>query len=106
MTNMSKSTIIKPDGTTITREWPGNSGPCLEWMQKAVEGYIECLTRTSTKIVFVNEEGRLRRLPTQNYMSMTVFGNVLVMEGEPFVTDEYEPVAGDLDLGEILSEAG
>lgn len=103
---MSKTTIIKPDGSTIVREWPGKSGPSLEWMQKAVEGYIECLTRTDDKLVWVNEEGLLRRLPAQVYQGRPVAGNVLVMEGEPFVTDEYEPVDGDLDLGENLPTTG
>lgn len=75
----------------------------LEALQKAVDGYIECVYLDDRTIMLVNEEGALRGMPQNPIASLLaqqlIFGPALIVgaEGEDF-TDVPEGVTVLLGL--------
>jgi len=68
---MNRTIIIRADDTVEQQDWPTGS-PSLEWLQKAVGGYIETVPFWNTYdddgttrgcVAYCNEEGKLDGLP-------------------------------------------
>lgn len=87
---MTNAKIIKADGTeedfTFEGEFPG-----LEAMQKAVGGYIEVIAIGESKVMVLNEEGKLEGLP-ENDKATTMTRGILspfdVVVGDVIIMDE------------------
>lgn len=79
------STILRFNGT----EEPYVQEPSLEQMQKVVKGYVEVvpIPDSENKVMLVNEEGRLLRLPVNmkasNVAHTVIVGDVLICEKTP-----------------------
>lgn len=56
------ATIIQTDGTEKVVDFPKTDR--LEFMQRAVGGYIEAIRLRGGRVMWVNEEGMLKGLPT------------------------------------------
>jgi len=67
--NMRPS-IIKTDGTSIDYAPQNGTDFTLEELQKAVGGYIEIIQISSTQIMVLNEEGKLKGLPFNRNASL------------------------------------
>ena len=77
------ATLILPDGTE--KEIVPNDGVSfkLEELQGLVEGYIEYIFLPDGRIMVINEEGKIRRLPYNFKASM--YGNEAGIAHEDFV---------------------
>ena len=64
-----RTELYYPDGRVLVREWEPGTRPAYEWLSKAVEGYIELVSRfldggpEDRVQAYANEEGRLRNMP-------------------------------------------
>ena len=67
-----RPSIIKSDGTSIDYAPKNGTDFTLEELQKAVGGFIEIIKISSTQIMVLNEEGKLRGLPV-NYNASLIF---------------------------------
>jgi len=75
---------IKTDGTI--EEVAVDKDNSLKQMQDAVGGYIELIYLSDNKVMVVNEEGLIKRLPYNHTASklagQTIVGNVLTCKGK------------------------
>jgi hypothetical protein len=95
---VKKIYIIQPDGTHTVEEREFN--PELKELQTWVKGYIEhVIVRFNDKkcVAYVNEEGKLRRMPV-NWKATSIFHNEMKKHmGNPLYNDlnrEAEIVGG------------
>ena len=75
------------DEGALILDFPNN----LEGMQKFVDGYIEAIRITENIVLWVNEEGLLKELPFNFYLTNT--------DGEPI-----SPIVGDAFFAGINAE--
>jgi|TARA_B110000858_G_C17763479_1_gene455721 hypothetical protein len=58
--------------------------PDLETIQKIVDGYFTIINTPDNKLMYVNEEGELKKLPVNNEASkmvgFNVYGKVLIVD--------------------------
>ena len=86
-------TVLKTDGTIEIKDiWPKDN--LLPALQEAVGGYIECVFFHEfdrvEKCVLVNEEGRLRGLPTNPFFARYYIGGDVVLMNSADFLDEGE----------------
>lgn len=115
MKRRRRTVIYKTDGTKVARDWEAGTRPDLAWLQRAVGGgLIElCPGARDGKQIYADEEGFLKRLPTNRQIrlpSQPLVGDVVVCYGFPMdegddrhlcpdpgevVTDDDDDVGGD-----------
>ena len=73
------ATVIKPEGSTYELGDPTS----LKVLQGAVEGYLEPVRLSDGRLMYVNEDGRLNRLPPNPAASLLarqdIVGSVVVL---------------------------
>lgn len=74
-----KPSLIKSDGTSIDYAPKNGTDFTLEELQSAVGGFIEIIKISSTQIMVLNEEGKLRGLPI-NYNASLIFAMAGIRE--------------------------
>lgn len=86
---MRKAVIIKSNGTSEVVEMP-SADKELKFLQDAVGGYVQVVTLREGLNIWVNEEGKLNRLPYNNTATIiwsAFFGdNTDIMVGDVIFT--------------------
>jgi hypothetical protein len=67
-------TVVRTDGTQEVTTFEGEEPP-LAWMQEQVGGYIELVASLRPRLVFVNEEARMKGFAV-NELAFEMFGDV------------------------------
>lgn len=65
-----RPSIIKTDGTSVDFAPKNGTDFTLEELQEAVGGYIQIVYISSTQIMVLNEEGKLKGLPYNHGASL------------------------------------
>ncbi len=87
------ATVLKANGECLHVKPKNGNDFSLEEAQKVVGGYVEVIHLSSTQLMIVNEEGKLRKLPFNRQASLIAYmarkadaivGDVLVCDIEQF----------------------
>jgi len=90
ITRIAPAMLYKADGTVEEIAIP-DGNDCLEILQKAVAGFIERVTTTDGREMWINEEGNLNGLPLNHKASILWEGSDF---GDPICGDVVITIAG------------
>lgn len=71
MLEQKKAVVVQPDGTAEVIEFTDENG--LKTLQTAVDGYIESVMLDPNFVMWVNEEGLIRKDLKSNWLGATLY---------------------------------
>lgn len=116
MSKKRRTTLIKPDGTTLVMDWPTKSLPDQWWLKRAVEGDISIIPDAKNGYyAYANDTGMLDKLPANIPASeilgyqhlgllgrvLPYFGNIVILEGFPINGSSLNQL-NPQSLGEVI----
>jgi hypothetical protein len=90
ITRVAPAMLYKTGGTVEEIQVPDGNN-CLSILQKAVAGFVERVTTTDGREMWINEDGKLRGLPLNHKASMLWEGSDF---GDPICGDVVITIAG------------
>jgi len=93
ITRIAPAMLYKADGTVEEIAIPDGNN-CLHILQKAVAGFVERVTTTDGREMWINDESKLRGLPLNHKASMLWEGYNF---GDPICGDVVVTIAGLVD---------